>query len=225
MNDSQHSPYLDARREWNERYGSYIAQARQWRLVALLTVLALLISIGGAFYFAQRSVLVPYLVEVDADGKTGAVSQLAAARSVDDRIIRATISQVLRDLRSVSADVAVQRRWVETVYAHLAPRSPAYTAISEWFSHQAPSKRAEEETVTVEVRQILALSKDTYRVEWVEYPRARSGAERAPTRWSGTMMVGLGAVSAEHLLVNPLGIFIREFDWALDFGGSGGNGS
>ena len=201
---------LNARRERNERYGSHIAQARQWRLVAFLAVLILLPAIGGAFYFAQRSVLIPYVVEVAADGRTGAVSQVSAERSVDDRIIRATISDVLRDLRSVSADVAVQRRWVETVYAHLALRSPAYTAISEWFGKQAPSKRAEEETITVEVRQILTLSKNTYRVEWVEYPRARSGAELVPTRWSGTMMVGLGAVSAEHLLVNPLGIFITD---------------
>jgi len=37
-------------------------QARQWRLVAILAVLALLIAVGGAFYFAQRSVLIPYVV-------------------------------------------------------------------------------------------------------------------------------------------------------------------
>jgi len=60
---------------------------------------------------------------------------------VDDRIIRAMIADVPRDLRSVSDDVAVQRRWVEAVYAHLAPQSSAYTAISEWFSKQVPVHR------------------------------------------------------------------------------------
>jgi len=71
MIDSKHSPYLDARREWNERYGSYIAQARQWRLVALLCVLALIVAVGGAFYFAQRSLLIPYVVEVGREGTWG----------------------------------------------------------------------------------------------------------------------------------------------------------
>jgi len=213
------SPYLNARREWNERYGSYIAQARQWRRVALVCVLAVMVAVGGAFYFARRSVLIPYVVEIGPDGRVEAVSMLAAERAVDDRIIRATLAGFIRDLRSVSADVAVQRRWAEAVYAHLTPQSPAYTAISEWLSEHTPLDRAEEETVSIEVRQILALSEHTYRVEWVEYHRARSGAEQSPTHWSGTMTVGLGAVDAKHILVNPLGIFVRDFDWARDFGG------
>src|SRR3569833_2508447 len=33
------NPYLDARREWNERYGDYIAQARNWRYAAFITLL------------------------------------------------------------------------------------------------------------------------------------------------------------------------------------------
>jgi len=213
------SPYLNARREWNERYGSYLAQARQWRLVALLCVLAVMVAVGGAFYFAQRSVLIPYVVEIGPDSRVKAVSMLAAERAVDDRIVRATLAGFLRDLRSVSADVAVQRRWVEAVYAHLTPQSPAYTAISEWLSKHTPMERAEEETVSVEVRQILALSENTYRVEWVESPRARNGAELSPTQWSGTMTAGLGAVDAKNILTNPLGIFVRDFDWARDFGG------
>jgi len=219
MIDSKHSPYLDARREWNERYGSYIAQARQWRLVTLLCVLALIVAVGGAFYFAQRSLLIPYVVEVGRDGKVGSISMLSETRTVDDRVIRATLASFIRDLRSISADVAVQRRWVQAVYAHLDVQDAAHAAISEWFSDQTPMKRAEEETVSIEIRQILSLSKNTYRVEWVEYPRSRSGAEYEPTHWSGTMTVGLGAVDAKTILANPLGIFIRDFDWARDFGG------
>jgi len=212
------SPYLNARREWNERYGSYLAQARQWRLVALLCGVAVMVAVGGAFYFAQRSILIPYVVEIGPDSRVKAVSMLAAERAVDDRIVRATLARFIRDLRSVSADVAAQRRWVEAVYAHLTPQSPAYTAISEWLSEHTPMARAEEETVSVEVRQILALSENTYRVEWVEHHRARNGAEQSPMHWSGTMTAGLGAVDAKNILINPLGIFVRDFDWARDFG-------
>ena len=32
------SPYLSARREWNERYGDYIAQARNWRRAAFAAI-------------------------------------------------------------------------------------------------------------------------------------------------------------------------------------------
>ena len=33
-NPGLNDPYLDARREWNERYGSYISRAKNWRLMA-----------------------------------------------------------------------------------------------------------------------------------------------------------------------------------------------
>ena len=32
--------YVDARQEWMERYGSYIAQARTWRLMAFASTLS-----------------------------------------------------------------------------------------------------------------------------------------------------------------------------------------
>ncbi len=41
------NPYLDARREWAERYGSYIAHARNWRLFSLgMLAIALVESVG-----------------------------------------------------------------------------------------------------------------------------------------------------------------------------------
>jgi len=44
------NPYLDGRREWNERYGSYIKQASAWRLVAILTTIVSLFAVGGVVY-------------------------------------------------------------------------------------------------------------------------------------------------------------------------------
>ena len=39
--------YLAARREWNERYGSYIAQANAWRLTALASLGVAFVAVGG----------------------------------------------------------------------------------------------------------------------------------------------------------------------------------
>ena len=44
--------YLNARREWNERYGDHIAQARNWRMVAITASIAAVIAAavaGGIF--------------------------------------------------------------------------------------------------------------------------------------------------------------------------------
>ena len=55
--------YLDTRREWNERYGSYIAQARNWRLVAIGSLCVSAIACGGLAYVAGQSKITPYIVE------------------------------------------------------------------------------------------------------------------------------------------------------------------
>jgi type IV secretory pathway TrbF-like protein len=51
--------YLAARAEWNERYGSYIQQARSWRLVALLSMSVSVIAVAGVVYIGSQSRLGP----------------------------------------------------------------------------------------------------------------------------------------------------------------------
>ena len=49
------SPYLDARREWNERYGNYIQAAKTWRYVAFAAISIAIISVTGVVYFASQN--------------------------------------------------------------------------------------------------------------------------------------------------------------------------
>src|SRR6516165_10060251 len=63
------NPYLAARKEWDERYGSLIKRAQNWRLAAML---ALLVAIAEAVVIlgvATRPKTVPYVVAVDSLGR------------------------------------------------------------------------------------------------------------------------------------------------------------
>lgn len=214
------SPYLLARREWNERYGSYIARAKVWRGIALTSLVIAAVAVGGVVYFASQNKLIPYVVEVGGDGRPLQVYHADEAQPLDQRVIRAQLGQFVQDMRSVSTDVAVQRRAVERAYAHLSADMPAYTAVNQWFRQNVPFKRATEETVVVEVRQVLPLSDKTWRIEWVERPRSRNGESIPATRWTGTAtIVTSGEVSPQTLLYNPTGLYIKEFDWSRDFSG------
>ena len=48
------TPYLSARREWNERYGDYIARARSWRWAALEAI-AVALRAGDRRGLARRA--------------------------------------------------------------------------------------------------------------------------------------------------------------------------
>src|SRR5260370_34810594 len=66
------SPYLVARREWDERYGGLIKSAQQWRGTA---VLALLVALAAAIVIigvATRPRAAPYVVAFDSLGRVAA---------------------------------------------------------------------------------------------------------------------------------------------------------
>lgn len=214
------SPYLLARREWNERYGSYISRTTIWRRVALTSLAITAVAVGGVVYFASQNKLIPYVVEVGGDSRPLQVYQADKAQPMDQRVVRAQLGQFIQDMRSVSTDVAVQRRAIERAYAHLSADMPAYTAVNQWFRQNVPFERAADETVVVEVRQVLPLSDKTWRIEWLERPRSRNGESIPATRWTGTAtVVSSGEINPKTLLYNPTGLYIKEFDWSRDFSG------
>ena len=212
MNES----YLAARREWSERYGGYIESRRRWRRVAVCALGVAAVSTVGVVVLATQSRIVPYVVEVDGRQRplqVYAAEQLEGGTPV---LVRAALARWVQDLRGVSSDATVQRAAVERVYAHLASGDPAQAAVSEWYEANPPFERAAETTVTVEVSQVLQVSRDTWRLEWVERPRTRGGQVRPRVWWTGTATVARGAVGEEMLILNPVGLFVREFDWSRD---------
>jgi len=219
MSDSRHSPYLDARREWNERYGSYIAAARSWRRAAFGSLAIAGLCAGGLVYVGGTHEWVPYVVEV----REGAVANVQSLRPaertgpLDRRLVRAQLAQFIQDIRAVSIDDAVQRQAIKRTFAHVSPEHAAHTSLKAHFSAHSPLKRAQEETVTVEIAQVLPLTAGTWRIEWTERAWSRSGEALPATHWIGTAVVVRGAVDEHLVFLNPLGLFVKEFTWAQDF--------
>lgn len=173
-------------------------------------------STTGLIVLAMQSRIVPYVVEVDGRQHVLQVYRANELRGGTPALVRALLARWVQDLRGVSSDVNVQVRAVERVYAYLASGDPAETAVSEWYAGNPPFDRAAEATIVVEVSQVLQVSRDTWRLEWVERARSRAGQAEPRVWWTGTATIGRGAVSEELLILNPVGLFVREFDWSRD---------
>lgn len=210
-------PYLSARREWNERYGDYIASARNWRIAGFLSLLIAAAAVCGIIWFAEKPKMIPYVVEVDGKGEVSGV--YAAGRSadprVDENVLRWQLSQWIKNLRSVSPDTLVQKDKITAVYALLSRSYPAaQQTVSEWYQENSPIKRAADETVGVVISQILPVSEQTWRIEWEEVKRARTGLLIDKTPMTGTVTVITGGeVTEKNLLLNPTGIYIKNVEW------------
>src|SRR3974390_2143993 len=103
------NPYLNARREWNERYGDYIAQAKNWRTAAILALAIALLSLGGLGYVVGKSQIVPNVVRVDKLGSALAVDRADEAVKPDKPLIVAQLARWIADMRSSYADASAER--------------------------------------------------------------------------------------------------------------------
>lgn len=212
------SPYLAARREWNERYGDYIQSAKTWRMVGALGLLIGIVSTAGTIYFASQNKLIPYVVQVDERGATVDVYRASHMTPVDPRIVRAQLAQFIRDLRSVSADLTVAKNAIRRLYTHLDGSSQASTLINQYFKENDPFKKAQKKTVAVDILQLLPLSEKTWQIEWAEQEYGRDGKILAKSNYTATVTISLGNTISEHtILSNPIGLAVDELHWSADF--------
>jgi type IV secretion system protein VirB5 len=209
------NPYLAARREWNERYGDYIARAQAWRLTALLALCLALIAVAGLAYLAAQNRVIPYIVAVDKLGAPVAVSYADRALPADTRIVRAMLARFIVNLRSVYADATAQRRAIEDAYALLSAADPATHRINHYFREHHPFDRAKSETVSVEIKSVLPLSDRTWQIEWEESIRSRGGEEKKHPHMLAAVSIAVTPPQDEAtLLRNPIGLYVREINWS-----------
>ena len=107
-NRAPENPYLAARQEWSERYGSYVQAAAAWRIVGILGLTMAVIGFGYAMYLSTQVKLVPYIVQVDKLGSamtSGIPEQIEYA---DLRVVRASLGNFVTSFRSITPDAVVQ---------------------------------------------------------------------------------------------------------------------
>ena len=208
------NPYLAARQEWNERYGSYVVAARAWRIVGITGLLMAVIGFSYALYQSTQVKLVPYIVEVDRLGTAASAGFPQQIEYADARVVRATLGSFVANFRSVTPDAVVQKQYIDRTYALLRTSDPATEKINAWFRGNSPFDRAVTMTVAIEVTNIVPLSNQSYQVDWTEFQRDRQGKELGTRRYRGIATVTLTPPQDEAVIrFNPIGLYLRDFEW------------
>ena len=208
------NPYLAARQEWNERYGSYVKAAASWRIVGITGMALAVISTSYALYQSTQVKLVPYIVEVDKLGTAASAGFPQQIEYADPRVVRATLGTFVANFRSVTPDTVVQKQYIDRTYALLRTSDPATEKVNAWFRGNSPFDKARTSTVAIEVSNIVALSNQSYQIDWTEYERDRQGKEMATRRFRGVAAVTLTPPQDEGVIrLNPIGLYLRDFEW------------
>jgi type IV secretion system protein VirB5 len=213
------NPYLNAREEWLERYGSYISRAAHWRAVAFLCLGVTAVSITGNVLQVMQSKIVPYIIEVDKLGKPSVTSRADTISAPSRRLIQAEIASVINDWRTVTADAELQKKMVTRLSYFTA--DGAKGLLKQWYTENNPYEIAKSgKLVHVELKGLpLPVSAESYRVEWVETIRSHSGIVLDQQAYEATAAIQILTPTSEVVLLhNPGGIYITALSAAKVIG-------
>ncbi|MGO9453802.1 MAG: VirB8/TrbF family protein [Candidatus Binataceae bacterium] len=118
------NPYLDARRQWDERYADLVLGKRDWQVAAGGLLLLSLILASGLVWLSSRSRYVPYVVQVDKLGYALTLPEPLSPNAIPDvttRIERYELAAFIREARSVSSDPQVEQEMLGALLAHAQP--------------------------------------------------------------------------------------------------------
>lgn len=206
------SPYVAGRREWNERYGSYIARARTWQIVALASMGLSAVLAYNLVDLAKASKVKPYVVEVDKLGQAVAVKPAEEASTPDQRIIRFQLANFITNARSITPDRVVQKRWLDGVYAVSSPS--AATFLNEYYKSHDPFEKGRTSLVSVEINTALPLSNNSWQIQWTETSRGLNGLVEGTTRWQAILNINVfPPTTPQQIVANPTGIVIDQISW------------
>jgi type IV secretory pathway TrbF-like protein len=215
------NPYLAARRQWNSQIDRAFNFGHVRLLIDVACLLIALASVAGLTYLGGKSKYVPLVIEVDKLGDRVAVGPAQVAGPADPRVIRASLAAFIASARLVTPDQELERRAIFSVYALMKTKDPSTVKMNEYLNgppDTTPFARASRMTVNADVLTVLPITDSgAWQVDWEEVVRDRDGGLIQKVQMRATLQIYLDPPGAEakqtDIERNPLGIFIRDFNW------------
>jgi len=208
------NPYVEARREWNDRYLDLVRARRWWQITAVAELALVGVLGSGLVALSLQHKTIPYVVEVDTLGAATAVKPAeAAGRPTDERVVRYQIVAFVRGTRAVMTDRAAMKRGLDQVYAYA--RGSARTFLDDNYRTNNPFEIAKTYTVLPAVASLLPLSERSWQVRWSEEQRGLDGTLLGRSTWEAVLAVEtVPPTAADAIQVNPFGLFVTEIRWS-----------
>ena len=217
----QENPYLSARKEYGDRYGSSVRDAARWRQISFVVVMLCAAFGVMMMWLASQNKVVPYIVQVDKHGYAVAIKSSEQGAIADTRVIVATLGGFFVNFKTVITDVSSQKRMVNEVYSYLAKGSAAESFVSHYYQEHNPFVATQDRnrnTVQVEIRSIVRSGNTdkSWQVLWSE-EKLEQGTVIERTDWRAIVSIAVSPVrELSEVLQNPLGIFITDINMAQD---------
>lgn len=210
------TPYQRAGQAWDDRIGSARAQAYNWRLIAFGAMAVLGLSVADNLRLRLGTGVVPYVVEVDRLGAARSIAPATADYRPTDPQIAWHLARFIENVRARPADPVVLRANLASAYDFTTERGTA--ALNDYARVADPFADLGDTQVSVDIRQVVRASADSFRIAWDERRYVR-GQLAGTTHWSAILtFVVRTPTDTRTLSRNPLGLYVHAINWSQDLG-------
>lgn len=204
------TPYQRAQQEWDDQIGSARIQASNWRFMALVALLAvILLSIALLISVLQNHTKV-FIAEINKEGHVVNVAPLQIAYQPSLAEKEYFIGNFIRLTRTLPLDpVLAKQNWLNS-YQFLTSRGAVL--LNEYFKQNNPVNLLGKQTITLEITDINPISANTLSVRWTETVVDNNGQKLGQKSLSGIFTLITKAPESQAIILNnPLGIYITDF--------------
>jgi type IV secretion system protein VirB5 len=210
------TPYQRAAQVWDDRIGTARVQAHSWRLMAFGATALLALSVTDNLRLRYGAKIVPYVVEVDRLGAARSVAPAEAGYRPTDPQIAWHLARFIENVRARPADPIVLRQNLASAYDFTTEQGAA--ALNDYARANDPFAKLADTQVSVDVRQVVRASADSFRIAWDER-RYERGQLAGTTHWSAVLTFVVRSPSDARVLTrNPLGLYVHAINWSQDLG-------
>jgi type IV secretion system protein VirB5 len=216
------TPYLEARREYSDRYANLAAGRRNWQLAAFCAFVIAAMCSAVAFIQVRKPAEVPYVVMLDrSDGYaiTFPTSPAASATAIDmGQVEQQTVAAFIRSARAVVADMRGEDDLMNFVKYHATGKAEA--DLTDYFmsKEHRPYLVSRDHSVSPTIASLIGVGVHTWQVRWTETKFDRQGHEisgETPEHWVAIVHTIVNPKEG-HALVNPFGIYVDVVQWTRE---------
>ncbi len=211
------TPFMNAKTEWDTRFGMTVVQAKNWRLAFFGMLVTSFIVSGALVLEIQKKTVVPILVGLDKERGEAVVLGPADKIPYKPNLleIKYFLSQFIRSVRAVPADpVVLKQNWLRA-YAYLRKESAGLLNEITSSDADSPLKKVGDLTVIPQPLSVVQVpGSDAFQAHWKETVFDKNGLKIDEYNMMGIFSIEVEPPTSEKLLSeNPLGLFITSFQW------------
>jgi type IV secretory pathway TrbF-like protein len=200
---------------WDERVGTSIVRAHNWRRMAFALTILLGISLSGNIAQAFKQSVIPYLVEVESSGKVRLVGAVTEQEwSLTESAKLKQLGDWITNFRGLSSDSLIVKE--RLAYVQIRSTQAAQLQLDRHYEQSDPLEMFGKETRAIHIESTtkIAGSEQAFRVEWTEKVFGDKGQARGVERFVGEFHLSIVPHKDEEmLLANPLGVYVTFFDF------------